>query len=719
VRAIRAGLVGATLYASLYLAVAAQQFTRYAHPAGMDLTMAGIVPRDAIRILVRALWPVLLTTNATLLAFYAATGFLLGWLAARFWAAVAGAQGRALPRWLELTLVAASLLAVAALAFATVVVRYPFLYDHLLNAEGGLPRRVQAFLTRWAAPGALEASLWALIGVLALPTLVRLALRRPVAGAVALAGALGLVGWHPSAKATGLNEGPNVVLIFLESARSDFFSINGHPELTSPRLDRLVAEGGVTFTDAWAHANSTVASVVTVMTSAYAYRHGMRSMFHGDEFARPALRRLPALLHDEGFATRVVTDWDGDVTYLNERVLPGFDRYDVAEFGMISYVKQIYSQHFLFLALTDNRLGHRAFSTFYRAGGGYAPAGSDLYYRARIEQNLAELGRTRRFFLTLFFADPHFNYRCGYPYYGRFTDPDYEGPNKYQAMSNPTVDAVSGREREREARQIRGLYAGCVNELDDNIGFVADTLRRLGLDRRTLLVVTGDHGERLPDRWSFRYGRNGAWLDPDQFHVPLVFIHPPVPVAQPVVAATVRHIDIMPTILELLGLPVPPDLDGTSLVPLIRGATADLHLDVFGETGFQWVPAKPPYLSYPPMTEVISFRRDEGGALLPRYFLDRSCLARMNLARHRFIRRGRYELTYRPTVDGGEVALYDWQTDPALTRNLAARRPEVAAELTGRLFRWALGDPELTVRQGWLAARDPDALARCAPPQSG
>ncbi|PYM34577.1 MAG: hypothetical protein DME17_14985 [Candidatus Rokuibacteriota bacterium] len=122
-RAIGAGLVGATLYASLYLAVAAQQFTRYAHPAGMDLTMAGIVPRDAIRILVRALWPVLLTTNATLLAFYAATGFCLGWLAARFWAAVAGVQGRALPRGLAPALVVASLLGVALLAFATVVVR--------------------------------------------------------------------------------------------------------------------------------------------------------------------------------------------------------------------------------------------------------------------------------------------------------------------------------------------------------------------------------------------------------------------------------------------------------------------------------------------------------------------------------------------------------------------------------------------------------------------
>src|SRR5207245_8827571 len=124
---------------------------------------------------------------------------------------------------------------------------------------------------------------WALIGVLALPTLVRAVLRRPVAGAAALAGALGLVGWHASERAAGLNEGPNVVLIFLESARSDFFSINGYPALTSPRLDRLVAEAGVTFTDAWPHANSTVASVVPVLTSASSSRQGMRRRLHGEE----------------------------------------------------------------------------------------------------------------------------------------------------------------------------------------------------------------------------------------------------------------------------------------------------------------------------------------------------------------------------------------------------------------------------------------------------
>jgi arylsulfatase A-like enzyme len=711
---IGAGVIGASLFAALYLLVAAQQLTRYANPAGMSLTMAGIVPREAVAILVRALWPELLTTNVVLFLFNVAAGFALGALAGRFWQAAFRRAGRRLPRPGEWGLTALSLLTVALLAFATVAVRYPFQYDHLLNAQGGWPRRLQAALTGHVPPGALEAAMWALIALLALPTLARVTARRPVVAAALLIPALGAAVWHPAPSTAGANAGPNVVLILLESARSDVLSVNGFPASTTPNLQRLMTDNGVTFTNAWAHINGTVAGVVTMMTSTYSHRHGIRSMFHSEDFARRGLPRLPEVLRAHGFATRVVADWDGDTTYFNPRVLPGFDRYDVAEFGMVNYVRQIYSQHFLFYALTDNRLGHRAFSTFYRAGGGYAPGGGDDYYRARIASHLAELAGTRRFFLTLFFADPHFNYRCPYPYYRRFTDPAYEGPSKYQAMSNPEIEPTAGREG--EAGQIRGLYAGCVSELDDNIGFVADTLRRFGLDGHTTLIIVGDHGERLPgDRKSFRYGRNGAWLDPEQFHVPLVIINPPVPVARAVVPATARHLDLMPTILELVGLPAPPGLEGRSLVPLITGAESDREVDVLGETGFHWVPAGPPYLAYLPMTQVVSFRLDARGALIPRYFLRADCLPRVDLARHRFLRTARYQLNYRPTVDGARLELYDLAADPDLDRNLVDARPDVAHALRARLLQWALGDPDLTLRDGRLATRDPAALARCAP----
>ena len=708
-----AGLAGIVVFVALYALIAAQQFTRYAHPAGMDLTIAGVAGAEAVRVLVGALWPVIVTVNATLLGFHAVVGGVLGLLAGRFWDAVFRLHGRVLDGRLRSLLAAGSLLMVAVLAFGVIAIRYPFQYDHLLNAQGGMLRRLHGALTSRVSPAALDVALWGTITMLALPTLARAAWWRQPIALLLLLGALGLGGGRVPSHAPGGNEGPNVVLVFLESARSDFFSINGHARPTSPNLDRLVAAHGVTFTRAWSHVNGTLESVVTVMTSAYPHQHGIRTMFHSDALTWGEARTLPAMLRERGYATRVVTDWDGDVTYFNDRVLPGFDEYDVTEFGVINYIKQIYAQYFVFYALTDNALGHRVFATFYRAGGGFTPAGSDAYYRARIASHLAELAGTRQFFLTLFFSNAHMNYRCAHPYYTRFTDPAYEGPNKYAALSNPLVRSPVGLER--EAEQIRGLYEGCVAALDDNVGFVADTLRGLSLDRQTILVVTGDHGEKLPDARAFRYGRNAAWLEPAEFHVPLAVIAPALGVGARRVEAPARHVDILPTILELVGLPVPAGLNGASLVPLITGRATHRQVDVFAETGFHWTPVEAPYLGYPPMTRVVQLRLDSPGALIPRYFLRPECLARITLAKHRFVRTERYHLNYRPTTTGATLELYDWVADPAGTRNLLASRPDVAADLRARLFRWASGDRDLVVRDGILAPRDPTATRACAP----
>ena len=708
-----AGLVGVVVFVGLYALIAAQQFTRYAQPAGMDLTIAGVAGAEAVGVLIGALWPVILTVNATLFGFHAVVGGVLGFLAGEFWDAVFRLRGRVLDRRLRSLLAAGSLLIVAALAFGVIAIRYPFQYDHLLNAQGGLLRRVHGVLTARVSPTALSVALWGTITMLALPTLARAVWRRRPIAFVLLLGGVGLGAWEVPSAAPGSNQGPNVVLVFLESARSDFFSINGHARPTSPNFDRLVAAHGVTFTRAWSHINGTVESVVTVMTSAYPHQHGIRTMFHNEPLTPGRAGTLPAMLRDRGYATRVVTDWDGDVTYFNDRVLPGFDEYDVAEFGVVNYIKQIYAQYFVFYALTDNALGHRVFSTFYRAGGGFTPAGSDAYYRTRIAAHLNELAATRQFFLTLFFSNAHMNYRCAHPYYGRFTDPAYEGPNKYAALSNPLVSSPAGLER--EAQQIRGLYEGCVAALDDNVGFVADTLRRLSLDRHTILVVTGDHGEKLPDERAFRYGRNAAWLEPAEFHVPLAVIAPTLGVADRRIEAPARHVDIMPTILELVGLPVPGGLKGESLVPLMTGAASRRHVDVFAETGFHWTPVQAPYLGYPPMTRVVQLRLDSPGVLIPRYFLRPECLARITLAKHRFVRIERYHLNHRPTTTGATLELYDWVADPAGTRNLFTVRPDVAADLRARLFQWASGDRDLVVRDGILAARDPTATLACAP----
>ena len=171
--------LGALLFTALYAAAAAQQFTRYAAPVGMDLTIAGIVSDEAVGMLVHALWPVLLTVNAILLGFHAASGALLGFAAGRFWQAVYGWRTRPLSSLRQAALVTASLSAVALLAFCTVAVRYPFQFDHLLNARGGLLRRAQSALTAHVDPGLCAALTWIAIAVLATPLLVRAVRRHP------------------------------------------------------------------------------------------------------------------------------------------------------------------------------------------------------------------------------------------------------------------------------------------------------------------------------------------------------------------------------------------------------------------------------------------------------------------------------------------------------------------------------------------------------------
>jgi hypothetical protein len=127
------------------------------------------------------------------------------------------------------------------------------------------------------------------------------------------------------------------------------------------------------------------------------------------------------------------------------------------------------------------------------------------------------------------------------------------------------------------------------------------------------------------------------------------------------------------------------------------------------------VPVRPPYRGYRPMTHVVQLRRDSDGALIPRYFIRPECLARMEEAKPRFVRAGRYQLTYRPLVTGASVELYDWVADPTGQRNLAGAHPDVVARLQARLFVWALEDPALKTRDGQLVARDGQTAAACAP----
>jgi arylsulfatase A-like enzyme len=126
--------------------------------------------------------------------------------------------------------------------------------------------------------------------------------------------------------------------------------------------------------------------------------------------------------------------------------------------------------------------------------------------------------------------------------------------------------------------QARATYYGMASEVDAQIGRLLDHLRASGDYDNTLVVFTSDHGEQLGDHWQFsKY----AYFD-QSFHIPLI-VRDPRPQADAArgrqVDAFTENVDIMPTILDCLGLDIPAQCDGESLLPFCHGVIPDRWRD--------------------------------------------------------------------------------------------------------------------------------------------
>lgn len=201
---------------------------------------------------------------------------------------------------------------------------------------------------------------------------------------------------------------------------------------------------------------------------------------------------------------------------------------------------------------------------------------------------------------------------------------------------------------------IHGYYAA-MSFMDAQLGRVLDELDRLRLAQSTVIVLWGDHGWHLGD--------HGIWCKHTNYeqatHIPLIVVAPDVRAEQRTLALA-ESVDLYPTLCELAGLPAPESLDGQSLVPLLRDATATSK-----EAVFHAYPRNPP----------------KKGALIGRA-----------------VRTARYRLIEwkQPgaSPDAADLELYDYQTDPAETRNRAAEQPALVAELRSLLSRPGEAKPQ-------------------------
>jgi arylsulfatase A-like enzyme len=578
----------------------------------------------------------------------------------------------------------------------------PPLYADAWYARGGLRRTVQVLATDVLGPAGVVglAVLLAVAFVAGPPSRwrewpVRLAhlARRLAPAAVLAAGVLALVLLLPGVPAARADKAaddahPSVVVLAADSLRADRLDPR-----TAPHLSAL-ADGGTRFDRAYVSLPRTFPSWVTLLTGRHPHHHGIRSMFPRWEERARDFDALPGRLARAGYATGVTSDYAGDVF---SRIELGFGLVDVPEFDFRQLVRQrALERETPLMPVLHSRVGRAAFPVMREMNDAADPA---MLARdaVRVMRRLEAHGP---FFLVVFFSAAHFPYAAPAPYYRRFTDPRYRGRYKYDRPVGLGRDAPADA---LDEVQVRALYDGAVSAIDDAAQSILDAMARDGIAKKTVVVVTADHGETLYDH-EHGVGHGDHLFGDEGTHVPLVVVDPRegTPHRE---AGVVRDVDLAPTLYALTGVAPPTDLDGESLVPALKGEPRSPRL-AFAETGLWFteaIPGLPPELRLPypgiaRLTEVDTQHADE-------LVLQKAMRPLTLVAKHRMVQDERWKLVYVPTRNGVRWMLYDTQADPGETEDVAAAHADVVARLQGEQWKWMRLDPEMTERGGYLVPR--------------
>lgn len=310
----------------------------------------------------------------------------------------------------------------------------------------------------------------------------------------------------------------NVILIGIDTLRSDHVSFRQYPQKTVPHIDRL-AQTGAAFENCLSVAPWTLPSFFSIMTSTYPSVHlyGTKVLWSRGRMAR----------------FRGVSLWTIGTISPDYRIKTLAEILREEDYYTAAFV----NNYFLSVQFEFDR-GFDEFNPY----SSTAEKG--------IDQVLPWLERHKegKFFLFIHFMDPHH-----VALFGMSQKPDYFG-NTGDRATRTEIDA----------------YDQKIRFCDEQIGRLMESLKEAGLAQDTLVVVTADHGEEFSDHGGYGHGHS---VYNEVLLVPLIFHLPRWEEDRRILPERVTTLDIAPTILQILGLPLPTYYQGKSLMPLIHGNT--------------------------------------------------------------------------------------------------------------------------------------------------
>ncbi len=327
---------------------------------------------------------------------------------------------------------------------------------------------------------------------------------------------------------------PNVFLVTIDTLRADHLACYGYSGIKTPAIDGL-AKDGVRFASAFTPVPVTNSSHASILTGLYPSSHGVTDF--GVALSASHVT-WATLLHQRGYNTAAFI---GAVVLDSRTLAPGFD------------------QGFDYYDNFPPHAGKGHWGVEERRGMEVVQHAEKWLDRPHSQQSLTPLAAAP-VFAWVHLYDPH--------------DP-YEPPPPYSEIYR------------------NHLYDGEIAYADHALGDFLAYLRRRGWYDNSLIVLVGDHGEGLGEH---QEQTHGIFLYDATLHVPLMVKLPQERDSGKVVSAQVRTIDILPTVLGLLGISSGEHMDGASLQPLLTGADQGGGRPLFGETDyplhFGWAPLR-------------------------------------------------------------------------------------------------------------------------------
>lgn len=369
----------------------------------------------------------------------------------------------------------------------------------------------------------------------------------------------------------------NLIFISIDTLRRDHLSCYGYKKTTTPNIDRMLAESGAMFLEHYAPSNCTLPGYTTMFTGLHPISHDIIS--HNNQWPlQEGVVTLAEILKKQGYHTAQVSTL---ITMPNkiEHLKRGFDKWEFDTKELKEKYKKFMREDTVFQG------GHSTPASRINA---QALDYLEFYSKTYISEQ-------KPFFLFVHYWDPHFPYQPPQEFDKFYDKPEKEKTNSFLKYLNQFYGCPTGKwildfalkdsryKNVTDPEYIESLYDGEIAYADHHVGILLRQVKELGLEEHTAILLTSDHGETMYEPNNYIMGTRCMFshigLTEPNISVPFLLRGPGIPKNK--IKGFTQHIDILPTILELLKLAerhgnkisysnhVPYFFDGVSLMPNI------------------------------------------------------------------------------------------------------------------------------------------------------